>query len=722
VGFGRAAGIYVLSSLRDDPDVKTLSDLQRIVDTTRDVRLAYFCSTQRLSEQARSKIEANLRREAEDKFTIRALGAAQLCEVALVHPGMLEKFYGAEISNCLRSIHADPDDDTELKGLRIALIASAGDDSVAIRREIYCASILDALADKKPRTLASCTKDISDNLQLQRNIDIEAVRPYLASLLVDGFVTEKDGVVAITADGSARIAARQLDAANRLLRGRADIRDALEASIGEKLLDDHFNAIWVVFEERIAEYFMSRGEAIVSEIGNLLGDDSAGSAQGEKTPPFAFLDGLAEAVAATVSHSQRRSELEQAVHDLFIDKTSAATDWLVRLCASYLAACALGLEYSSGLALERLLARTALVFDTDVMLSLVGQGEPDHEAVHTITKRWIQLRGKVLAAEPVLEEGAHHAYIAQRDMDQVRHLIPGTAEDRLHIIENAFVRSFAELIANKRARISQWPTFIGQYRGQSQADWGNLFAHLATEYSIEKLPPRSMKEEELEAKVRLHLLAIAEAKFEAAPPKIARDKASRDAILYAALVHYVRQLKSTDPGATCLIVSSARRLAVAEAKFHESGEPQLVVSISAVLQLLSLVPNVAFGLNAMKAFLFDDRRGRFSSDLERLILRMVRSSQEVSMPWAKRGTLMREVRGRLVSDAEARGEGGKDRRVGKLERDAITPANEGRTIKILAESLGAVAVDTRTAKENKDLRAKVAELERKLQARQGRRA
>jgi hypothetical protein len=120
----------------------------------------------------------------------------------------------------------------------------------------------------------------------------------------------------------------------------------------------------------------------------------------------------------------------------------------------------------------------------------------------------------------------------------------------------------------------------------------------------------------------------------------------------------------------------------------------------------------------MKAFLFDDRRGRFSSDLERLMLRMVRSSQEVSMPWAKRGALMREVRGRLVSDAEARGEKGIDRQLGKLERDAVSPANQGRTIKILAESLGAVAVDTRTEKENKDLRAKVAELERKLQAKQ----
>ena len=360
------------------------------------------------------------------------------------------------------------------------------------------------------------------------------------------------------------------------------------------------------------------------------------------------------------------------------------------------------------------------MLDTDVLLSLLGEGEPDHVAVSTIVRRWTQMRGRVLVAEPVLEEGAHHAFIAQRDFDQVRHLMPGSPEDRLHLIENAFVRSFAELLSLKRVKWSHWPAYIDQYRGANASDWSNLFSYLATEYAIEKLPARSLREEKLEQDVRSYLLERAEAKNEGAPSKIQKDKATRDAQLYTALVHYVGLLKRSDPGATSIVVSSARRLAGAEAKFHESGEPHLVVSISTVLHLVSLLPNVSLGMSAMKAFLFDDRRGRFSSELERVMLRMVRTSQQVDLPFAKRGTLMKKVRERLVRDAEARGEKGPDRRISVLERNALSDSNQERMIQILSESLDAVAVDTRTAKENRELRAKVADLERRLSERRPR--
>src|SRR5690606_1957877 len=110
-------------------------------------------------------------------------------------------------------------------------------------------------------------------------------------------------------------------------------------------------------------------------------------------------------------------------------------------------------------------------------------------------------------------------------------------------------------------------------------------------------------------------------------------------------------------GAACLLVSSARRLLTAENEFHESGEPHLVVPVSAVIYLLSLLPDVSFGLSAMKAFLFDDRRA-FTNDLERSLLRIVRSSNEVSMPFAKRGLLMRAIRQQMVRQASQEGSKG----------------------------------------------------------------
>jgi len=194
----------------------------------------------------------------------------------------------------------------------------------------------------------------------------------------------------------------------------------------------------------------------------------------------------------------------------------------------------------------------------------------------------------------------------------------------------------------------------------------------------------------------------------------ARDKARRDAALYAAIVHRIRIQKALDPGETCLLVSSARRLAAAEQQFVQSGEPQIVVSVAAVLYLISLLPDVSLGVTAMRAFLFDERGRPFSSPLERTLIRLVRSSNEVSMPWAKRGTLMRQVRERLIEDAEQKGDRTARGRVVELEREALRPANETRTMELLRDSLDSIAVDKKTEKENRELRARIRELEDQL--------
>lgn len=220
----------------------------------------------------------------------------------------------------------------------------------------------------------------------------------------------------------------------------------------------------------------------------------------------------------------------------------------------------------------------------------------------------------------------------------------------------------------------------------------------------------------LEQDVRTHLIGLADRRANGAASKIERDKARRDAELYASIVSHLKALRAADPGATCLLVSSARRLAIAETKFKESGEPHLVVNISSVLYLISMLPTASLGLSAMKAFLFDERRQGFSSDLERTLLRMVRSSQEVSMPFAKRGLLMRAMRERLLEDA-AVGQEPDAKRVtlDSVEREALKPANEKRTIELLRDSLDEIGADSRLELENAQLRKKLRELEAQMQ-------
>lgn len=713
VGAGKARGIYVCVSLRDDVDGKALDDLQRLSSTTTGIERVYFCSSHRLTEHRISLLEASLAEATDGKYPITVLGATQLVEGTASSPNIVERYYAAEIQGALRAISSDPSDESEVHGLRLALIAAAGDNSSEIRQRLYQGGLLTLLRDGTARSVTACAKGLSDELHLHYVISDAAIRPQLASLIVAGHVEDIGQLYRLTSSGAKLAEELQTKAAERFLDGRLSVRKSIEQSIGERLDEDSFSRIWSIFEERVAAHFHARGVAMVAEVSLLLDVPLDGTPQGAQSP-MSFLEELANSVAGTATHPQRREELRQAVIDLFSDRTSGATDWLVRVAASFVACCALGLEHTTATALARLFARTTLILDSDVALSLLGEGEPEHQSVHTIVSKWAKVGGKVLIAEPVLEEVAYHAHIAQHDFNQVSHLLPGTPEDRLHLIENAFVRSFAEHMATSGTTLRHWSRFISQYRGKkSPYDWAPVAGHLRTEYSIGTLPHRSAEFEALELDVSKFLIRAAESRGHFG--KNVRDKALRDARLYAQMVQYLQAIRATDSGATCLLVSSARRLSEAEYAFQESGEQQIVVPISTVLHLLSLLPQVSLGLSSMKAFLFEDRRPGFSSDLERMILRLVKTSGEVSMPWAKRGALMREVRDRLIGDARQQGRNlPTDASTVGLEKAALTDKNRTRTVQILAESLDRIVVRTKTEDENTKLRKENEMLKKQL--------
>ncbi|WP_146750255.1 hypothetical protein [Pseudomonas sp. RIT411] len=716
VGGGRASGLYVCTSLRDDIDAKALSDIARITATTSNISRIYFCSSHCLSEHRRQSIESLLADKVDKAFPIICLGASQLVETDLSRSsGLLERHYGSEISNALRSIGRGSSDDTEIRGLRLALISSSADNSAEIRFEVYASGVLDVLADEKSRTLEALARDFSGLLRLQRNVAREAIIPAISRLCESGFIEEKSGIYCVTPSGLVARQDREKGAAVRLLEGRQAIREVLENAIGSRFLDNQFSRIWEVLEDKMAQYFLLRGDALVAEISALINEEHQIT---HLTSPLSFLDEFATAVAATSQHPQQREELKQAIKDMFTDRTSAATDWLVRLSASFLSLCAAGLEHSSNSALSKLFARTTLVLDTDVVLSLLGTGEPEHNSVEMIVDRWTRLNGNVFAPTPVLEEVAYHAYIATRDYEEVRHQLPGTAEERLQLIDNVFVRSFAQLMADKKAQPTHWSAYLKDFKGDSEYDFSRISSALS-DYKIGQLFDRSTQESDLEERVRRFLVEGASDRYTGRALRNAQDKARRDAEIYSALIHHLRLVKSEDPAATCLLVSSARRLVQVDTRFQRSGEQQLVISVAALLQLISLLPDVTLGLSAMKAFLFDERRRGFSSELERALLRLVRSSGTYSLPWAKRGSLMRSVRDRLIQDAHQQGKrklSADD--IARIEHESLMPERAPQTAALLHQALEAIAVDPRLEQENTALRAEIRQLKTELEHRQ----
>ena len=707
VGAGTASGIYVCTSLRDDVDEKILSDLDRIKSTTSKIKKVYFCTCHPLSEHKRDVLKEQLSIEVDHAFSVEVFGNTQLVDIASTKVEILTRHYGAEIDDCIKTIAAPIDSDTERRGLKIALM-SIGEDSAAVRSDIYQGIILETLSESTGLTRENLTNKISERLHLMRSLAKEALLAPLSDMQSKSLISCTNNVYRITQIGKEKLANSTENATLQLLDGRNLLRKEIEEAIGSPLANDHFNKLWAIFEDRIVAYCISKGETLVAEVSELLGQEAV-EPEHRMVKAFSFVEDIAKAVSETSSSPQQRLEIAQAIKDIFHYRSGPATDWLVKLCMSYMAACSLGMEYSCGAMIEHLLKRTTLVFDTDVVLSLLGEGESDHDGVLAIAKRWKEIGGKVLVAEPVLEEVAYHASIAQLDFEQVRNWLPGTPDEQQHIISNVFVRSFAVLLAKKEARLHHWGSFIKQYLGRSPYDWINVYQLMTAEGWVGKLPPRSLSEAQLENKVREYLI---EQKLGSATSGQAdrnmRDKARRDAQLYSAIVSHLHSIRQFEPGSTCLLVSSAHRLSMAEMEFKEAAEPELITSIATILHLLSLMPNVSLGASALKAFLFDERPKGFSSDFERTLMRMLRASDEVALPWAKRSALMKALREKMMQDAKSRGANVKGE---ELEREALMEKNQSRTIEMMSQALDAVAVDTKTAKENSALRRRIMELE-----------
>lgn len=448
----------------------------------------------------------------------------------------------------------------------------------------------------------------------------------------------------------------------------------------------------------------------MSEIlGEALGEPPAAGLDFE---PLSFVDEVAKNVAAAATGVERRLIIEVAIRDIFSAREGAATTWLLQIASAFISACAIGLEDSSGQAIEALLAKSVLVLDTDVLLSYVGVDEQDHRGVCELVDRWKKLPSKVMVARPVLEEFSRHAYIAQHEWNQVfPHHIPGDAESRARLMRNVFVRSFGGLIESKKAKARDWVSYIDGYRGAFEYDFSRSIQTLRLDHRIDELPPTGLGEERLEARVRDYLVSKIDENWGVKP--YAKDKARRDAQLYVAIVRYTRLRREMDPLASCILVSSARRLASVEDNFHEVGDSHMVASISSMLYLVSLLPGVSLGLSAMKTFLFEGRRLGASSDLEQTVLRVIRTSQDRNMKFAQRGLLMNSLRRMLLKDAHEMGQKGPDDvLIQRAEKAALeSPSNQSRLLEHMALVLDQIGPSHRVARENEDLKRRQKELE-----------
>jgi predicted nucleic acid-binding protein len=447
--------------------------------------LAVRCS-QKLTEQRIDQLQALIRTHLNPGCSISILGANQLTHLADQHPDILHRHYQAELRTIeanLLAFQSGPEK-TETKGLRLALIAFGSDDATALRRNISRRAILEALRQVPcGATEEQIAKRLSDDLRLPRTLDCQYVRKVLEEIRTMKAAAEAKGVWTITPAGTQESESVPTEAAEGLLRGRAIIRRALEELTGRHLTDQQFESIWSTLLDFLTELFYSNGIAIITAINEFL---SGAEGAAEQSDLEKLIQQGASRIGATFAIPEMGSEFEQAIKDIFTERSGQAFEWLAHICERFIALCALGLETSSAAEILAALRRYELVLDSDVVLTILCEGEPDHKALREILARFRRSGGKILVSSPVLEEVAYHAHISNKDFNRTLPLLGKLQPEEIRrYTDNAFVRAFHTVSKNAK----HWQAYRSQFVGTSSRDYTKILEILQSELMVGILPP-----------------------------------------------------------------------------------------------------------------------------------------------------------------------------------------------------------------------------------------
>jgi hypothetical protein len=734
VGAGPRA--FLCCSLTDRVDAKAKADAKKLGKTTKNIERLYFCSSQSLTDYAGDVLAAQIGKLAGCVGQVTVLGVEKMAAFAATWDSVLRKHYPGEVQAALQALAQDPEASEHEHSLRLALSVAGTSDAAAIRQAVWGAALRAALSDGEPRTPAAISALLSNRLKLAFALRTDTLRVHLDSEEQSGFLNRnEDGTYVLSANGRTEFLKDEERVAASALAGRSAFGEAVSQALRLELTDSQTNNMWLAIQNCLATLLYERGREILELMAPLMDSSPAAKEAPEddddsvtpsepsvptRTPVHKdIVEPIASAAAAVFHFSDQGEEVRTAISDLLHSGYGPAVDWLTRSCFAFVCACSLGLEARTQAALESIIERTALVLDTDVVLSLLSIDEPPHESVLTLTREWREFGGHVLVTNDVLAEVAHHAWIAQTDLDHVADLLPATHLDRQVLSKNAFVRAFGRLLELNEVRPKHWPTWIRQFRGNAPDDLTAIRSTLIKDRGFGELPQPNAKSRSLATEVQAYIerknqIRGKSGNWDSRSEHIRRDKARRDASLFASMVQALDAGHARGDGRATYLVTSSARFRDVERHFRHH-ESTFVLSVPAATYMLSMIPGRSLGLTALRSFLFDGRWQERVSDFQLLALRIVKRSGEFDMPWAKRSHLLRALRSRVESMARELSERktvSKDA-VDKLEDEWMTTRSDELST-ALAQSLDQVAADRRTEDQLSAAQLKIQELEEQL--------
>lgn len=638
---------FICATTEKTFDAKAKSDLERLLKFAKPASI-YFCTSQSESEHSLQKTENEIKELARDVQSITAVGGHQFASLVQAHRKAFEHRYVAELLDN-HDFLSETNAQENILGMQAALATNLDETAQTLRDELLKFLTIATIASKTKCTISALAKSVSDSLHLPRIIESLYFKETIDKLSKVGLIKASNGILELTKKGEDYFQASKKHTREKNKKIKEAVRHSIEKLLNDDLSDGGFDKLWQHLQDELSNLFLAQGLKVIQAISSLTNNQNPGprSTFGE------LLEGMRKRIIALQIGGGRSDAVAQAVIDLFSEKESEAFQWLSELAVKYVNLCSLGLEPSAQHEISGRLRDLDLVLDTDVILSLISEGERPHQAILDALERWKKVGGGVVITPPVIEEAAYHAWISEFEyIDLAAQLSGFTEEEMRRYVKNAFVRAFYYL-GDGNYSMTRWKRYISEYRGRSRED-ATKIESILTEKDY-KLVPEMPKDAAFEKKVRDRIFELRHLSLTAYVPKSVGDKIVRDTKLLSFVKLQKSQLRNRYH--RVIIISSSPILQKVAKEFeNELGDHGAVWPVGAIAFLMTLIPGVKLTMNTLRNCLFDEHDFDSLDQITQFALRVIRQSEEYTLGYSQRPTLKSALQRKIDRAAKERGQ------------------------------------------------------------------
>lgn len=684
--------LVVASSVRKDVVDKMAEDARRIRDTHTGGTV-YFCSSRSLGEKAKADARKRLLEILGNEYVINLLSHDEVCDLALRNATVFQQLYSVDLQVLRSRLSAITSATGGTAQLQIAhaLTSSDGFDNRDRVAEFLVTEVL-SHSTCTPNEVAAGLQSV---LRLPTAFPRDVIVAALRRLLDQGLVVHGDSERYELTDKGREVRSRRIaESRNESEVSKARFATEVEQRLGYTVSKAQQDKLWQHLMHEMCVLLVKIGSRFVALVETAKAKEDLNSV---RTLASDSVRAACRSAVRTVKDARAREETEEALYQALLEKPEVALEWLEEVIGAWLAACQLGLIAEISNQLQPGLRRQVVALDTDIVLSLLCEAEPDNGPLTTTLAQWAEIGGRTLIAPEVLKEVAHHAWIARVEFHEIASIIrshkynPGLARS---VARNAFVRAY--WASGRNPSSADFDRFIRSYAGQRADDTSTVEVTIARLNIGKRVLPPTAQElapfRHIEPKVRKVLSRAARfAPHDPAGGAIQQEKMDRDA---AAIVRYAASANGDVRSiGMVLLLSSSKRLRLAVRQGAPSAN--VVVAASSTLGLLlaaAYAPQVK-PQSIAQLLLAEGTREHVGYVRSELVRMIARSDLLGVLPPARIVSLERELDDAVLDYAKS-----SSRSRQEVRKDVLTAANRDVALQVLSTALRETALGAETDK------------------------